>query len=79
KRGYLLFLTVIALYGLSIFRVSGGGFTYMAVVNYIAQFILIFTFLYTFINPAPQFLFPRERKIETLIKMPLNLVNMGNG
>lgn len=50
KRGFLLYFAVIALYVYSIFRVSGGGVSTVAVLNYSVQFILIFVLLYFFIN-----------------------------
>lgn len=60
KKGLLLYLLIILLYGISIFRVSGGGVTTTAVVNYIVQFVLIFTLFYFFTN----FLYVKKENVK---------------
>lgn len=60
KKGFILYFVILFLYGISIFRVSGGGVTTTAVVNYIVQFVLIFTLFYFFTN----FLYLKKENIK---------------
>lgn len=62
KKGILLYFVIVLLYGISIFRVSGGGVTTTAVVNYIVQFVLIFTLFYFFTN----FLYVKKGNIKEI-------------